>query len=511
MNREELKKKSILGTLKGVCADFIVPTRNGRKYTNKLWSKVFNSDLVKEQIENGGIFGEFGHPTDRDETLPEKIAICMPELPKTNKKGQYEATFDILDTPCGRILKTLIDYGYKIGISSRGTGDIVEDAQGNEIVDEDTYDFKAFDAVLIPAVKSARLSVVESLNTKKSLHESLRESLDNANEEERKVMKETLDDLGIDITEKCDEEKDYSPEMVDNIDKKEDSEKVEIEETEVKTEEACDTRLEEVISSLQEALKKNVELEKQILTLQNDLAVSDTKVTKVNEELSKYKEATARLSTSLSESNKLSEKVSKLQEELVRQKKLVVEKDSKISQLTESKNNELKESKKLNESINAKETQISSLKESLNELKINSEKEINKLTEQLENEKADSEIKNKEFEKKLNETFNKLKLYKKTVNETISRYIDSKASMLGVSKNRIINELEDSYSIDDIDKICESLQEELININKLPFTIKPNSKVRVTESKNDLISNEIDKDILGDDVDDGLIRLAGLK
>ena len=83
--------------------------------------------------------------------------------------------------------------------------------------------------------------------------------------------------------------------------------------------------------------------------------------------------------------------------------------------------------------------------------------------------------------------------------------------MLGVSKNRIINELEDSYSIDDIDKICESLQEELININKLPFTIKPNSKVRVTESKNDLISNEIDKDILGDDVDDGLIRLAGLK
>ena len=38
---EEMKARGILGRLVGPCADFINPTRNGRKYTEELWDKVF--------------------------------------------------------------------------------------------------------------------------------------------------------------------------------------------------------------------------------------------------------------------------------------------------------------------------------------------------------------------------------------------------------------------------------------------------------------------------------------
>ena len=118
--------------------------------------------------------------------------------PPTKKDGKLWAKLHILDTPCGRILKTLCDYGYKIGISSRGTGDVYDDGDG-EMVDPDTYQLNAFDAVIIPAVKEARLEMVmESLKPKISLRAALNESLEKANESDRKIMEETLDSLKLD-------------------------------------------------------------------------------------------------------------------------------------------------------------------------------------------------------------------------------------------------------------------------------------------------------------------------
>ena len=95
---------------------------------------------MQEKIKNGVCFGELGHPVDRTEIDMEKIAICLREQPVKNEKGQLCAVFDILDTPNGRILKTLCDYGSTVGVSSRGQGDLITDANGNECVDPDTYE-----------------------------------------------------------------------------------------------------------------------------------------------------------------------------------------------------------------------------------------------------------------------------------------------------------------------------------------------------------------------------------
>ena len=105
--KKNSKGEAILGRLYGPCADFLSPTRNGRGYSESLWEKVFDSEIVNEYFEAGGILGELNHPVDRSETDLEKVAVCMPEKPKKDKDGHLVAEFDILDTPNGRIVYTL--------------------------------------------------------------------------------------------------------------------------------------------------------------------------------------------------------------------------------------------------------------------------------------------------------------------------------------------------------------------------------------------------------------------
>jgi hypothetical protein len=74
--------------------------------------------------------------------------------------------------------------------------------------------------------------------------------------------------------------------------------------------------------------------------------------------------------------------------------------------------------------------------------------------------------------------------------------------MYGLSFNDIRNRLPDSYTADDVDKICESMRSYSLNSSRL--NIKANPKIKFTESKNDhlrVINPE-------DEVDDDLLNLA---
>ena len=205
LTEEEKTRRGILGRLSGPVASFKSPTRNGRKYSESLWEKVFNASLVKELFSRGGIPGELDHP-DRDETCSEKIAIMMPEPPKKDKQGHLIGYFDIIDTPCGKIAAALARYGFKFGISSRGSGETFTDYDGQESVDPDSYTLNAFDLVLIPACKDAVLNLTESLdNSKLTLKKVLNEALENSTEDDRKIMEETLTQLDIDYTPNSEE------------------------------------------------------------------------------------------------------------------------------------------------------------------------------------------------------------------------------------------------------------------------------------------------------------------
>ena len=187
------KGGAILGVLEGPVADFINPTRNGRHYGEQLWEKVLSNDIVKEQFANGGILGELDHPKDRDDICTEKVAVIMPEPPVKNSDGEYIGKFNILDTPCGRIVYTLAKAGFKLGVSSRGNGDY--DEYTGE-VDPDSYDFTCFDVVVLPAVKDARMDLVtEAFDKNTSLSKLLKEQYDRSSKEDKAIMDDTIKHL----------------------------------------------------------------------------------------------------------------------------------------------------------------------------------------------------------------------------------------------------------------------------------------------------------------------------
>ena len=188
LSEEEKASRHILGRLYGPIATCKEGTRNGRKYNKELWIKALNDEIFQEKIANKSLFLELGHPADREETDMKCVCACIPEMPKIVNDDLY-AYVDILDTPNGRLLKTFCDYGFIPGISSRGSGDIM----ANDEVDPETFFLETWDIVQLPAVKKARLAMCESLNNKKSLKAALQESYDAANEKDKKVMKETLD------------------------------------------------------------------------------------------------------------------------------------------------------------------------------------------------------------------------------------------------------------------------------------------------------------------------------
>lgn len=189
LNESKAPKKGCLGRLEGVCADFKNPTRNGRLYPIDLWKKVFDDSLFKESLQNKTLFGELDHPEDRFEPLISEACVVMTDYTIDEDKGLIYGGFDILDTPKGRILKSIVDYGSVVGVSSRGQGDIIESADG-ERVDEDSYEFACFDVVSTPAVEKARQNVMESIKRVKdvSFKESINKQIEDA---------ETVADLNI--------------------------------------------------------------------------------------------------------------------------------------------------------------------------------------------------------------------------------------------------------------------------------------------------------------------------
>lgn len=483
------KGSPILGKLSGPVADIINPTRNGRKYSEQLWENVFNSPIAKETFENGGYFGELGHPEGRQEVDMEKIAICMPAPPTKNDDGTLVGTFDILDTPNGRILKTLCDYGYKMGISSRGSGEVYPSSDGNEEVDPDQYEFSCFDVVLLPAVKAARMNyVTESLkDSNVTLKQALAESLNSASDSDRKIMQETLNKLNLEYT--SEEAQAPSVENIEDV-----NESVAVENNEA-----------DLVEQLQTLLKENKEKEQQIVELQEKLSVSYTKESACNDKILSYQQSISKLSEEAKKVKSLEEKLSKAENDVKQLKEaLTTSKKANAANVAKLQAN----SKSLVESVSSSKQKIRELQEQLKVANESSSGKIDSLNEQLSTAKKDLEIKKTEYSKKLGASNKLVEKYKNIAAGAVDRYIQSQALRLGVSQNEILNRLPESYTFDDIDSVCESLQSVNLNLSRLPFqSMKLQEKLnaKITAPKKEIIPTNQD-----DVVDESLLSLAKL-
>ena len=435
----------------------------------------------------------------------------MPEQPVKDSDGQLVAYLDILDTPCGKIAYQLAKYGYKFGISSRGSGDLVIDENGDETVDPDTYFLNAFDLVEIPAVKAARLTFVESLDTKNTLKEDLKNELDHANESDRQLMEEALNKLNINIDSYSQEE---TP--VNNI---EEESSLAVDNNEADN---------ELLTQLQESLQTQQRLLDNVSELQEKLSVSYTKETTYQEEIEKYQKAIVRLKESANRLKIAENKIQKLQEQLKESNQQIQNQNAickdlkqKLSQST-NQNKTLNESlEKINSSSSKSITQLNSkvteLMEQISTLKDSNENDKQKLSEEYESKLKDSQIKVKELSGKVEKYKSIAEKYQKIALKSVDKYIESKAVSLGISANEIKNRLSETYTFTDIDNICENLRQYKININNLPFSsntiskqITESSRVSTRASKNESIlpKNKMYEDV--DEVDEQLLSLAGI-
>lgn len=193
---------TVLCTLSGPFADYSVPTGNGYWYSSELYDKVLESSNWKEFSSNRVNLAEGDHPSDAEDRsaiyLP-KVSHAYRDVYNDKVHQKVMGKVDILDTPVGRILYTLVKYGAKLGISSRGEGDlIVRGANGSKYqvtqdeesgslvkvdvygnsqpitvddrieVDPDTYVFYAWDIVHQPSNAAARLDLLVDRNSCKT-------------------------------------------------------------------------------------------------------------------------------------------------------------------------------------------------------------------------------------------------------------------------------------------------------------------------------------------------------
>lgn len=128
--------------------------QNGRVYPRNVWEKVLRegSDAM-DRIRTRNLFGELDHPDD-GRTLLQRTSHIVTRL-GMNQDGTIVGEAEILPTPSGRILETLFRANTKVGISSRGEGDVVHSEGVGADVVQDNYDLQAFDFVHNPSTQGA--------------------------------------------------------------------------------------------------------------------------------------------------------------------------------------------------------------------------------------------------------------------------------------------------------------------------------------------------------------------
>lgn len=158
------KRANVLHVLEGACMEMDAVNRNNRIYPKELVvKKILNNDATNDLMKKNCLFGEGCHPETRLETIVPNICISVEKLwiPKEDPSKLY-GRFAVLDTPTGRIVNTLLEYGAKIGVSARASGTSTFTPEGYELLNVDDYEFYTFDVVTEPGFACARPNLVES-------------------------------------------------------------------------------------------------------------------------------------------------------------------------------------------------------------------------------------------------------------------------------------------------------------------------------------------------------------
>jgi hypothetical protein len=143
--------------LEGVAAVFGIENSNHRIYEENEYLP--HLDYLSKKIEQKRLLGELDHPKEFDVSL-KNISHIVTSLTYDKSKRCLKIKVKLLDTPAGKIARSLVDAGIPISISSRAAGNVKENKKV-EIKKIFTYDL-----VADPGFENAQLErVYESLGS----------------------------------------------------------------------------------------------------------------------------------------------------------------------------------------------------------------------------------------------------------------------------------------------------------------------------------------------------------
>jgi hypothetical protein len=124
--------------------------RNGRVYSRSILEREVKR-YNEEYISKNRAFGELGHPDSPSINL-DRVSHLIVNM--RQEGAQFIGKAKILETPMGKIAKSLLEGGASLGVSSRGMGSLKE-VDGVNMVQDDYYLATAADIVADPSAPGA--------------------------------------------------------------------------------------------------------------------------------------------------------------------------------------------------------------------------------------------------------------------------------------------------------------------------------------------------------------------
>ena len=143
--KDEHNGKSLY--MKGICIQGGVKNANQRVYpVNEIQRAV---STLNDQVTGGySVLGEVDHPEGLNINL-DRVSHMVNEMWMDGPNGYGK--MKILPTPMGQLVKTMLESGVKLGVSSRGSGNVKEDGSG-EVSD---FEIITVDIVAQPSAPGA--------------------------------------------------------------------------------------------------------------------------------------------------------------------------------------------------------------------------------------------------------------------------------------------------------------------------------------------------------------------
>jgi hypothetical protein len=171
-------------------------SRNKRYYPESapygfLWGEQLKKPWIVEKMANNTMCGTIGHDTEIGEKefregkvshFTKALKIIPTGDPNKPYKGYAESY--VLNTPAGQALKTYLDAGMKLYVSSRAGGDflpgvtykVAEDGSEVPVLDPSKFKLERFDFVFNPGFFDAHPTLKENMGINESLLKSMNEA-----------------------------------------------------------------------------------------------------------------------------------------------------------------------------------------------------------------------------------------------------------------------------------------------------------------------------------------------